>query len=279
MVNTPSLSQLQKLILVMFASLWLASCATMKDSIGDLKAGLGDLVKREPKVEQEATTEEEVEETVAAEGTDPETAEAEAAEVEVVDRTRVELTPLSEAHAAEAAEAKREFARAIESMKSGHNQEAMVLFQSIASRFPLLAGPWINQALIHIRLTEYGPAATKLHKAISIYPDHPLAYNLLGIAQRELGQFNAAKESYEKALAVDKNYAKAHYNLAVLADLYLRDYSLALEHFQTYQVLLEEPDKQVKGWIKDLTRRAKAQASRAQSNQLAQESGGGQGDN
>lgn len=266
MVNTPFQAKLLKLLLVLIASSWLASCATMKDGIGDIRASLGDLVKREPKAKQEEAEDAGLEETAAAEGTDPN-----AAEPAPVDRTRIELTALSEAHAAEAAEAKREYERAIESMKTGHNQEAMVLFQSIAARFPLLAGPWINQALIHLRLTEYGPAATKLHKAISLYPDHPLAHNLLGIAQRELGQFNAAKESYQKALEVDKNYAKAHYNLAVLADLYLRDYTLALDHFKTYQTLLDEPDKKVKGWIKDLTRRAKAQASAAQTNQLAQE--------
>lgn len=62
--------------------------------------------------------------------------------------------------------------------------------------------------------------------------------------------------SYESAIRIDENYAPAHYNLAVLADLYLHDPVLALKEFETYQTLLPEPDKKVNGWIIELQRRA-----------------------
>lgn len=174
------------------------------------------------------------------------------------DKSRVPIVPLSEAQQKEADAAKKEYERALKAMKNGKNQEAMVLFQSIAARYPSLAGPWINQGIIHLRKEEFDEAAEKLRKAVSIYPNHAYAHNLLGVALREQGQFKDAKASYLKAISIDKNYANAHYNLAVLADLYLQDLPLALEHFRTFQSLQDEPDQQVEGWIKDLTRRTQS---------------------
>lgn len=174
------------------------------------------------------------------------------------DKSRVPIAPLSEAQQKEASAAQKEYNRALKAMKEGKNQEAMVLFQSIAARYPTLAGPWINQGIIHLRKEEFEAAAEKLRKAVSIYPNHAYAHNLLGVALREQGQFNDAKASYLKALSIDKNYANAHYNLAVLADLYLQDLPLALEHFRTFQSLQDEPDQTVEGWIKDLTRRTQS---------------------
>ena len=264
MVNTSRPLYNNRLLLVILLSLTVSSCATMKQSLGDL--GLGGLVNQD-------TTTEKTEVEATPDSAEAATTDAAADAVEAVqDRSRVELVPLSEVHAEQAAQARRDFIRAIDTMRAGNNQEAMVLLQSITARFPLLSGPWVNQALIHFRLAEYGPAATKLHKAIALYPDHPYAHNLLGIAQRELGQFNASRSSYEKAIELDRNYAKAYYNLGVLADLYLQEFQLALESFQHYQDLQEQPDKQVRVWIKDLTRRAKAQAKVAKDNQLAQDS-------
>ena len=81
---------------------------------------------------------------------------------------------------------------------------------------------------------------------------------MLGIVHRELGQFEKAKNNYEKALKIDKHYAKAHLNLGILADLYLRDLPLALKHFKRYQALQKTKEKRVSGWIKDIKRRIKA---------------------
>jgi len=178
------------------------------------------------------------------------------------DKARVPITPLSEAHTQQAVAAQAEYTKALKAMRQNKDQEALVQFQSIAERYPLLAGPWINQGVIQLRSQNYELAATALQNAISRYPNHAYAHNLLGIALREQGQFKSAKASYMKALSIDKNYAKAHYNLAVLADLYLQDLPLALEHFRIYQSLQDNPDETVAGWIKDLTRRTQSALTR-----------------
>ena len=54
---------------------------------------------------------------------------------------------------------------------------------------------------------------------------------------------------------------KAIYNLAILEELYLQDLPSALEHFRHYQSLQTEPEKKVRGWIKDLERRVPKKAS------------------
>ena len=95
-----------------------------------------------------------------------------------------------------------------------------------------------------------------LQKSILQHGKNPRLLNELGVLSRQLGKFRQAQVSYESAIRIDENYAPAHYNLAVLADLYLHDPVLALKEFETYQTLLPEPDKKVNGWIIELQRRA-----------------------
>ena len=58
-----------------------------------------------------------------------------------------------------------------------------------------------------------------------------------------------------------QKYARAHFNLAVLGELYLQDMNLALNHFRAYQNLQKLPDENVANWIVDLERRAPEQPS------------------
>ncbi|WP_416687864.1 tetratricopeptide repeat protein [Candidatus Pseudothioglobus sp. Uisw_041] len=52
------------------------------------------------------------------------------------------------------------------------------------------------------------------------YPDESLLFNLSGICYQGLRQLETAAEHYEKAVIIDPNYYKAHYNLGgVLQDL------------------------------------------------------------
>jgi len=167
------------------------------------------------------------------------------------------ITPLDQEHADQARAAQRDYTRALQSLSDGDSQTATVYLQSITARFPKLAGPWVNLALIHMRNNDFGTAASHLRKAVSIYPNHAPAHNLLGVCLKELGKFDDARGSYRKALALDPQYADAHYNFAILLELYFRDFKKALEHFEKFQALSPSPDKQVANWISDLKRRAK----------------------
>lgn len=148
-----------------------------------------------------------------------------------------------------------EYARALQTMRAGELDKALVMFQSISSRYPQLSGPMVNQGLIYQRQKKYPESETALRQALEINARNPYAHNALGLTLREQGKFDEARQHYQTAVTLDPKYARAHFNLGVLAELYLQDLSLALKHFRAYQGLQRQQDQTVANWIADLERR------------------------
>lgn len=159
-------------------------------------------------------------------------------------------------HEKQAQAARANYDRALIEMKKGNLDSALAQFRQLASQYPALAGPIVNQAIILRKKGQPEAAHKLLQDNLLSHGRNPYLLNELGAISRQLGQFKKAQASYESAIRIDPNYAKAHYNLGVLADLYLHDPALALQSFNRYQTLIPEPDKKVDGWIKDLERRA-----------------------
>jgi tetratricopeptide (TPR) repeat protein len=76
--------------------------------------------------------------------------------------------------------------------------------------------------------------------------------NQLGVELREQGQFDKARESYERAIALDPAYTPAILNLGILQDLYLGDAPAALLQYQRYLALSNPPDPRVSKWVAEL---------------------------
>lgn len=148
-----------------------------------------------------------------------------------------------------------DYARALGLMQAGSDADAMALLRQISQKQPQLSGPLVNQAVILLKQEKYAEAEKALRQALAINARNPFANNLLGVALREQGKFPEARAAYEAALAIDPDYAKAHFNLGVLADLYLQDLPLALGHYEKYQSLQSKPDPAVANWIVDLQKR------------------------
>jgi Flp pilus assembly protein TadD len=168
--------------------------------------------------------------------------------------------PHTAAAAKQAREASGDYVMGLKAMMENDDHKAMIIFQSISSRFPLLSGPLVNEGLIYLKQNNPQDAEQVLKQAIKINEKNPYAWNALGLAERETGHFQNAKNDYTRALELDPLYARAHFNLAVLADLYLDDLPLALTHYKQYQELQQTPDKNVAIWITDLERRIKTEA-------------------
>lgn len=149
-----------------------------------------------------------------------------------------------------------DYVKAIGLMTANKDDEAMELLKKISDKAPNFSGPLLNQGLILIKQKKFADAQVLIQKAIDINPKNPYAFNMLGVTLREEGKFNDAKAAYETALSLDPNYAKAHFNLAVLADMYMQDLPVALEHYQRYQALQSSEDKAVGNWIVDLQKRS-----------------------
>lgn len=148
-----------------------------------------------------------------------------------------------------------DYTRAISLMAADQNDEALALLQKVSAKEPSFAGPVINQGVILLKQKKFAEAEKVLRQALVINARNPYAHNLLGIALREQGKFADARSAYETALGIDPNYAKAHFNFGVLADIYLQDLPLALTHYERYQALQSKPDPAVANWIVDLQKR------------------------
>lgn len=165
------------------------------------------------------------------------------------------LVAKNEQHALEAQQARPRYEQALKKMRDGDLEAALLLFQELSAEFPTLSGPVVNQAIILRKQNKLEQAKAVLQKALLNKAQNPYLMNEMGLVYRQLGKFEAAKQAYLSAIRIEPNYDKAHYNLAVLADLYLHDPVLALEEFKIYQSLQTEPDKKVAGWLKEIERR------------------------
>lgn len=169
-----------------------------------------------------------------------------------------ELKPISSDQEKQAKKAEIDFQKGLAAMQANQDALALQIFRDLEQKYPLISGPLVNEAKVLVKQKKFDDAKAQLLKASKLHPQNPYIFNELGLVNRELGQFQEAQQAYQKAIQLAPNYALAHYNLGVLADLYLQNYSLALDQYKTYQTLLAEPDKKVAGWIKDLEHRVKS---------------------
>ena len=146
---------------------------------------------------------------------------------------------------------------ALEYMQTERYPEAIELLKKVAQKDSRLSGPWVNIGIAYRTLGELEKADEAIEKAIKINPKNPYAYNQAGIIKREQGEFSESMSMYQKALAEYPDYASAHLNLAILCDLYLQKIVCAKEHYQAYQTLGSDNNKQVIAWLSDLERRSK----------------------
>ena len=151
-------------------------------------------------------------------------------------------------------EAQTLYEQAVASMASGDAIDAELRFQEFLLQYPDFPGAHVNLAIIFADRDDFQAAENSLADALIIDPEHVPALNQLGLVLRRQGKFVEAESAYTRAIAADPDYAFAHYNLAVLNDLYLQRLGVALTHYERYQALAGE-DTQVTRWIADLTRR------------------------
>ncbi|MBI3560601.1 MAG: tetratricopeptide repeat protein [Gammaproteobacteria bacterium] len=146
----------------------------------------------------------------------------------------------------------RVYAQALSKLNAGQFDQAETILVEITAKHPELAGPWTNLGLVYINKNQLDKASDALNQAITKNPDLAQAYNLLGYIETKHGNIPKAKQLYEKALAKKNDYALAHYNLALLYDVYLRDIPKAIEHYQRYLELIKVEDKPTADWVNEL---------------------------
>lgn len=150
----------------------------------------------------------------------------------------------------------RIFDQGVEALKNDDLKKAEKHFVYLIIRYPQYASPYANLSLIYERKGKIKEAQSVISRAIDLHPDNPKLRNQLALILRKRGFFEEAKDQYTQALKTDPSYAKAHLNLGILYDIYLRNMGAALYHYQKFLTLTpQEENKTVRLWVKDLQQR------------------------
>jgi len=140
-------------------------------------------------------------------------------------------------------------------------QQAVNMLIQLQQNHPSFSGPSYRLARVYQQMKNDDDGLIAINKAIEINPRNYFALNLKGLMLREKGDFDNAKLSYLEAIKIYPNHSNSELNLAILADIYLYDFDLALVHYERYLQLIkhqgaeEKQQKKVAGWITDLKRR------------------------
>jgi tetratricopeptide (TPR) repeat protein len=151
--------------------------------------------------------------------------------------------------------------------QEGKLEQAEKAFLHITEQAPSHSGPWLQLADISLlkqgesqqALTE---AAALYQQAIKLNPHNVSAHNKLATVFRKQGDFDQALQHYQQALDNWPGFAEVYLNRGILFELYLGDKAQALQQYELYQAFQTEPDRQVQGWIIDLTRQLQQEVAK-----------------
>ena len=149
---------------------------------------------------------------------------------------------------------RRDFDRAVAMMKDQDYGQAIDLLEKVIQQSPGVTAPYIDIAIAYQRVGKPERAEEHIKKALSLFPEHPVASNEYGLLCRKTGRLAEARTVYEKAIARFPEYYPLHRNLGILCDLYLNDPACALEHYEVYSKARPK-DAQVASWIADVRAR------------------------
>jgi len=148
----------------------------------------------------------------------------------------------------------RLYQQAIMHLRDNDLDMAKDILVAFTKKRPELAGPWANLGLIKIKNNDLDAAEKLLKIAVEKNPKMAQAFNLLGFIENKRGNLQQAKQLYTQAIQHKHDYAVAHYNLALLYDIYFQETEKAIAHYQRYLELIEYSDQETIDWLNELKR-------------------------
>lgn len=148
-----------------------------------------------------------------------------------------------------------EFSRGATALSAGNSQLAAQIFSTLATNNPQLAAAQVNLGIALMMEGRDDDARAAFERAVALDAALPTAQLRLGVLYRRAGAFDKAEAAYLAALAAAPDNRYAHLNLGILYDVYLGRPAVALPHYERFQALSDQPDKEVAIWITDIKQR------------------------
>jgi protein O-GlcNAc transferase len=103
----------------------------------------------------------------------------------------------------------------------------------------------LRAAAQYIESGDYAAAAELVRKVLASNSNSASAYNLLGISRAQASEFEGARESFQKALDLNPQFANAHINLGKVL-IKLHEDAAAIQHFKAAtaiepEILVHDP--------------------------------------
>lgn len=146
------------------------------------------------------------------------------------------------------------YRRAITALNNSQLDSAETELKKLTKTRSEFAGPWINLALIDIKKNNLEGAHKNLSMALERNPKMAQVYNVRGFLELSRGNIAKAGEDYRQAIALKEDYALAHYNYALIHDIYFQDMKIAVRHYKRYLELTQNQDKKTADWVLELER-------------------------
>lgn len=149
----------------------------------------------------------------------------------------------------------RRFKIATELLNSNELDKAKEIFMSLNNDRPDLSGPYANLAIIALKNNKPNKALELVNIALLKNPNLAQALNLLAYLEQIKGDINSAEKHYKQAIKSKPSYSLAHYNLALLYDVYFQDINSAIPHYERYMQLINGKDKSTADWLEQIKRK------------------------
>ena|GEM_PF-1576278 len=168
--------------------------------------------------------------------------------------TSTQQAPQSE-HAANAeltGKQQAEYEIALRLLEQKQYERAKKLLMKLSATAAAPAKIDANLALCHFKLANFTLASQSIATALTKNSESADTQNLAALISIETGNFPQAEKHLQAALKIDSEHVFAHYNMALLYDIYFQEIATAYQHYLKYLNLINYEDKDTVEWVEQL---------------------------
>ncbi|MFL0799660.1 MAG: hypothetical protein K6L80_04355 [Agarilytica sp.] len=143
------------------------------------------------------------------------------------------------------------YEKALNNLDQKAYKKSLKALQKLDKKHPNHLGVKINLATNYLLVERLDLAASTAQQALSINNTVAEVHNVLGLIAIEQKAYKKAETEYLLAVTLNKKLAEAHYNIALLYDVYFQDINKAYAYYNSY-LELEPDDQKTRDWVDQL---------------------------